>query len=167
MNAKGSLHILAISVFIFGCHHQDTVAPAVNWGINSSGLDKAALATGSIDMQNNGPHVTYDIAAAYVSKVSGANVFKITFKFTSTDSLMLIIAKNTNDYNYHFPASAKENQLLYVVFDRDTLELSESAVSIQPRSQSNTFSTVTNIHTSDHGDFNGTIENVILLLPSD
>ncbi len=167
MNAKGSLRTLAISVFVLGCHHHDTVTPVVNWGISPSGVEKAAQATGSIDMQNNGPHVTYDIAAAYVSKVPGTAVFKVTFKFTSTDSLMLIVAKNTNDYNYHFPAEANENQLLYVVFDRDTLELSESAVSIQPKAESNTFSTVTNIHTTDHGDFNGTVQNVILMLPSD
>jgi len=165
MNAKKPLRILAISIFIFGCHHHDGVAPVANWGINASSLDKAALATGSIDMQNNGPQVSYDIAAAYVSKVSGDNIFKVTFKFTSSDSLMLIVAKNTNDYNYHSSAGERENQLLYVVFDRDTLELSESAVSIQPRSESNTFSTVTNIHTTDHDDFNGTIENVVLISP--
>lgn len=159
-----SFCVLAIVFVLSACHHND-VKPVPDWGINSLGMDKASLASGSIDLQNNGPKVTYDAAAAYVSTLSGTNLFKVTFKFTSTDSLMLIVAKNTNDYNYHFQAGANENQLLYVIFDRDTLKLSESAIAIQPRAESNTFSTVTNIHTIDHGDFNGTIDNVVLILP--
>jgi len=126
-------------------------------------MDKAMLAAGSVTVQNNGPKVTYDAAVGFVSPIPGDDMFKVTFKFTSSDSLMLIVAKKTNDYNYHVHAAPGENQLLYVIFDRDTLELSDGALAIQPRTDTNTFSTITNIHTTDHGDFNGTIDNVVLI----
>lgn len=155
----------AVVVILFSSCRHESVKPTTDWGVSSVGMDKATLATGSIDMQNNGPKVTYDAVAGYVSRVSGTNLFKVTFKFTSTDSLMVIVAKKTSDYNYHFHAADTENQLLYVIFDRDTLELTESAIAIQPQPDSNSLSTVTNIHTTDHGDFNGTIDQVVLILP--
>lgn len=166
MKAMRSLPVLVMSMFaIAGCHRHEGVKPVPSWGISPSGMDSAMLAAGSITVQNNGPKVTYDAAVAYVSKVSGDNVFQVTFKFTSSDSLMLVVVKKTDDYNYHIHADAGANQLLYVIFDRDTLELVDGAIAIQPRATSNTFSTVTNVHTSDHGDFNGTIDNVVLFQP--
>lgn len=156
------LSLMVIAGALSGCHDNDG-KPATNWGINSSGIDKSVGAAGSINHQNDGPKVTYVATSSYVLDLHDKNLFQVTFHFTSADSLRLIIAKNTNDYNYHFPAAVTENQLLFAIFDRDTLAMNESALAVQPQPSSNTFSTVTNLHTIIHGDFNGTINNVVLV----
>lgn len=115
------------------------------------------LAEGQIDNQNNGPRISFIVDEAYLESL-GNNQSRLVFKFTSGDEMIQIINKATQDFNYHFPRDFSQNQLLYVIFNGDTLALEESALSIQPRDDG--FHTVTNVHTVHRGDFNGTVNKV-------
>jgi hypothetical protein len=142
------------------CDHDDNNANPL--GIGYSDPAAALTAMGTIDQQNAGPKVTYTVDKAFVASEHNG-VYLVRYKFTSNDSLDLVIVRRTTDYNYHSDNGAVQNQLSYAIFDQDTLELEPSAVSIQPRPAEDRFETVINVHTVARGDFNGTVNGVPLI----
>ncbi len=154
---------LLAAVFLPACKKNDP-EPSYPLGINYSEYLMAKNAVGSIDQQNSGPKKTYTVDYAYVKPIPNAQ-YRFMMHFTSQDSLQVIFAKATADYNYHYPKPVQENQLLYVVLNKDTLALKDAALSLQPRPNDNNFYTVSNLHTLKAGDFNGTVEKVPLLVP--
>jgi len=132
------------------------------WGIDFSEVASSGFAIGSVDKQNDGSKITYIAKAANVQHVKD-DVYLLTYAFQSGDQLQLTITKKTADYNYHFPGTATENQIIVAMFNGETLDLKDSDLSIQPRTEENKLYTVTNLHTTTAGDFNGTIGRVPLL----
>lgn len=158
-----TLFILLVFTVIWGCSDHAHRNPSSIWGVNYSTEENSGRALGSIDHQNAGPKVTYIIDTAYLKDLRHANQYQLMYKFTTADSLQLILTKVSSDYNYHYPKPNVENQLVYAIFNRDTLTLKESAVAVQPRPDVNSFTTVLNLHTEYAGDFNGTVDKVVLL----
>ena len=142
------------------CDNVDNNADPLGIGFSEPGT--ALTASGSIDKQNAGPKVTYTVSKASVFP-TGNGIYIARYKFTSGDSLDLVVVRRTTDYNYHSDNTAAKNELAHVIFNRDTLELNASAVAIQPLTDQNRFSTVINVHTVTHGDFNGTVLGVPLV----
>lgn len=132
------------------------------WGVDHAGADAIVHAEGTIDQQNAGPKVTYTVESAYLTTLENGTHL-LHYRFTSQDSLELLIGKRSADYNYHSDATSDQNVLLSVAFNNSAMALEGSAVSIQPRSDENRFHTVVNVHTLDKGDFNGTINGVPLV----
>lgn len=131
-------------------------------GIGFSDPATAVNAVGSLDQQNAGPKVTYAVTKASVFP-TGNGVYVLRYKFTSNDSLDLVVVRRTTDYNYHSDNQVATNELTHVIFNRDTLEIKASAVAIQPKTEDNRFATVVNVHTVSDGDFNGTVTGVPLV----
>lgn len=165
---KSKIIALALCIGLFTACNDDDDNNSPAWGIDYSNPQTSLSAQGSIDQQNAGPKVTYTISKAFVVlSQNDNNLHVVRYKFTSGDSLDLIVTKRTSDYNYHFPGSEKENTLLSATFNNITLKLKESAVSIQPRPDEKKFHTVVNVHSLDLGDFNGTVNSVPLLRKED
>ena len=131
-------------------------------GIGFSEPATGLTATGTLDQQNAGPKVTYTVDEASVFP-TGNGIYVLRYKFTSRDSLDLVVTRRTTDYNYNSDNAIAKNQLTHVIFNKDTLELGTSAVAIQPKPDQNRFSTVVNVHTVANGDFNGTVNGVPLI----
>jgi hypothetical protein len=159
--------LILIVVVVSACKKKDDPAPVTNqalpFNISYSDKAKADSAEGSIDHQNSGPKVTYVVDWAYV-KPLGNDRYRVMFNFFSTDSLQMIIAKKTSDYNYNIPADTTQNRILLAIFNKDTMSLNGSGLSLQPRDGHN-FNTVTNLNTVNNGNFNGTITKVPLINP--
>jgi len=132
------------------------------WGIDFSEEGSSVFAIGSVDKQNDGAKISYIAKAANVQHVKD-DIYLVTYAFQSGDQLQLTITKKTVDYNYHFPGTTTENQIIVAIFNGETLDLIASDISIQPRAEENKLYTVTNLHTTSAGDFNGTIGRVPLL----
>jgi len=132
------------------------------WGIDYSDASTSGFAIGSVDKQNAGTKTTYIAKAANLQLVKD-DIYQLTYAFDSGDQLQITVTKKTADYNYHFPGTASENQIIVALFNGETLDLSESAIAIQPRTEENKFYTVANLHTNNAGDFNGTVGRVPLL----
>ncbi|SHG84632.1 hypothetical protein SAMN04488109_2111 [Chryseolinea serpens] len=155
------LLLLSVSVLLFACTEgEDRESPM--WGIDFSDEAASGFAIGSVDKQNDGAKITYIAKAANLQHVKD-DVYLLTYAFQSGDQLQLTITKKTADYNYHFPGTTTENQIIVAMFNGETLDLTDSDVSIQPRTEENKLYTVTNLHTTSTGDFNGTIGRVPLL----
>lgn len=136
------------------------------WGVDHVGVDAIAQAEGAIDQQNAGTKVTYTIESAYLTTLENGTHL-LHYRFTSHDSLELLIGKRSADYNYHSDAVSDQNVLLSASFNNSPMALEGSSVSIQPRSDENRFHTVVNVHTLDKGDFNGTVNKVPLVNRND
>jgi hypothetical protein len=147
-------------VLFTACENTDNNASPL--GIEFSEPAASLTALGAIDQQNAGPKVTYTIDEAFVTPEHNG-VYLVRYRFASHDSLDLIIVRRTTDYNYHSDKASAQNELSYAIFNQDTLTLNASAVSIQPRPDENRFSTVVNVHSTQHGDFNGTVNGVPLI----
>ena len=156
----GFLAITLCVVFAVAC--QDDDHEGSYWGVDHVGADAIVGAEGTIDQQNAGPKVTYTVESAYLTTLENGSHL-LHYRFTSEDSLELLIGKRSADYNYHSAATSDENILLSVSFNNTPLLLKESDVSIQPRSDENRFHTVVNVHTQEKGDFNGTVNSVPLV----
>lgn len=155
---------VCLLLVLFQCKKSESADPTSNadWQINTSDIAEATNATGEIVNQNNGPLVRYQVASSLIYKGDG-NLYIFKMRFTSQDSLTCYIEKKTQDFNYHSDAAADQNKLHMVVFNKDTVQLKPSAISIQPRQDENKFITVSNIHTQNKGDFNGTVNGVPLV----
>jgi hypothetical protein len=119
-------------------------------------------AQGALEQQNSGPKVTYVVHAASLRQ-SEEDIYNISFTFENGETLQLSITKKTADYNYHFPGTDLENQLISAVFNGNPLDLKASSISIQPDEGENKLHVITNMHTFNAGDFNGTLSRVPLL----
>ena len=156
--------LLATSLTLLTACSDDDNAATTPWEIGHSDPATSLTATGTIDQQNarnSSGKKTYTVKEAYLAD-NDANTNLLRYIFTSNDTLNLIVTKRTQDYNYHFKGlvTTEQNEINYVIFNADTLELKESAVSVQPRADENRFHTVVNVHTLTFGDFNGTVNQV-------
>jgi hypothetical protein len=133
------------------------------WGVEFSEESTATFVQGALEQQNGGPKVTYFANAGALRQTDVEGVYTISFTFEDGESLELAVTKKTADYNYHFPGVESENQLISAIFNGVALDLKESAVAIQPHKEENKFHIITNMHTLNAGDFNGTLTRIPLL----
>jgi hypothetical protein len=134
------------------------------WGIEYSEPQASKLVAGLIERQEVNTNVTFVVNQAYLKETVNGR-FMLSYKFSSNDSLKVIINKKTSDVNYAFPGQEESNELLYATFNQDTLDLKESSVSIQPKTGQNKFTTIIKLKTNDFGDFEGTVNSIPLLRP--
>ena len=158
------LFLIGLSTLLFQCStEEDVTKKSPLWGVEFSEESTATFVQGALEQQNAGPKVTYIANAGALRETDVAGVYTISFTFENGESLELAVTKKTADYNYHFPGVESENQLISAIFNGDALDLKESAVSIQPHQEENKFHIVTNMHTLNAGDFNGTLTRIPLL----
>jgi len=153
---------LLIAVLLIQCNTEEKISKSTLWGIDFSDSNTRVFAQGTIEKQNPDAKVVYVVSEGALRQVEG-NLYSIDLIFDNNESLKLIVAKKTSDYNFHFPGSDAENQLVSALFNGVALNLNESAISIQPELGDNKLNIVTNMHTVDAGDFNGTLTRIPLL----
>lgn len=155
------LLLISLSVLLFQCSsEEETKSPL--WGVDFSTEAMVNYAQGALEQQNSGPKITYVVNAASLRQ-SEEDIYSVSFTFENGETLLLSITKKTVDYNYHFPGTGLENQLISAEFNGIPLDLKESSISIQPDEGENKLHVITNMHTLNAGDFNGTLSRVPLL----
>jgi hypothetical protein len=158
------LVLIGLSTLLFQCSTEEDVSKkSPLWGVEFSEESTATFVQGALEQQNAGPNVTYIANAGALRQTEVEGVYTISFAFEGGESLEVAITKKTTDYNYHFPGSEAENQLLYAKFNGNSLDLKESAIAIQPHKEENKLHVITNMHTVNAGDFNGTLTRIPLL----
>ena len=151
-----------LATTILACTPENAPSPACHFcDLFPTGTD-AAFAEGEITQQNAGPRQQYEVLEAAVTWIED-NVFSVKYFFHTNDSLEIVIAEATQDFNYHFPKPTDQNQILEVYFNEEFLELKDAALSLQPRPDEGGFHTVVNVHTLHFGDWNGTVNKVPFL----
>jgi hypothetical protein len=153
---------LLIAVLLIQCNTEEKISKSTLWGIDFSDSNTTSFAQGTIEKQNSGPKVVYIVSEGALRPI-GDSFYSVEVTFDNGETLNLVVAKKTSDYNFHFPGGDTENQLVSAIFNGDTLTLHESAVAIQPQTGDNKLNIVTNMHTMDAGDFNGTLTRIPLL----
>jgi hypothetical protein len=161
---KSLVLLFLTSVLILSCSKDDS-EPSNPFGIDYSFYKNADKANGFIIYQNyGGPRIDLTVDSAFLLEINHGRVYQMCYFFTGHDSLKLTLEKFTSDYNYHSDASTGQNKILFSVFNNDTIDMVQSALSLQPRTSSDDFSTVLNLHSADNiGTFNGTIDSVVLI----
>jgi len=155
------LLLVSLSVLLYGCGAEEVTSPL--WGIDYSSETTSGLVSGSVDQFSSDQKTVY-IAKAANLRCAGGSTFLLSYTFESGDNLELSIAKRTTDLNYYFSASEGENQLLMATLNGEPLNLTaDSKLTVQPRSDENKFATLTKLHTTDLGVFDGAIGRVPLL----
>ena len=153
---------VSLSVILFQCSTEEKIAKSPLWGVDYSEESTTAFVQGAIEQQNAGPKIIYIVNEGSL-RPDQDDRHTIYLKFENGESLQLLVTKKTVDNNYHFPGQESENQLLAAVFNGVPLDLMESAISIQPRLEENKLHVITNVHTLNAGDFNGTLSRIPLL----
>lgn len=154
------LILVCLSATLLACDAEDETSPL--WGIDYSSENASSFAMGSVDQFISSSKTVY-IAKAAGMRCSGGNVFDLSYTFESGDLLELKILKKTLDVNFHFPGDEGENQLLSATFNGEVLNLSESKVTVEPRTEENKFATIAKLQTVDNVLFDGAITRVPLL----
>ena len=155
------LLLIGLSTLLFRCAtDEDTKSPL--WGVDFSTEEATIFAQGAIEQQNAGPKITYIVNSASLRQVE-EGLYTISFTFENGESMQLTITKKTADCNYHSSSDDSENRLVSAVFNGNVLDLVESSISIQPRLEENKLNIITNMHTVNAGDFNGTLSRVPLV----
>lgn len=159
---------LFLAILLYSCNN-DNVLPNDFYGIEkrSTGSEEVTEASGQLLNQNNETIqqslIAYQVKAAFI-KQSEANTYHLKMNFITKDSLSLYILKQNDDLNFHSDAKENQNTLLLSIFNQDTLEMEPGALSLQPVQENNTFTAVTNLHTINLGDFNGTVKGIPFLV---
>lgn len=156
------LILVCLSATLLACDAENEISPL--WGIDYSSENTSSFAMGSVDQFISSTKTVY-IAKAAAVRCAGGNVYDLSYTFESGDYLELKMLKATPDLNYHFPGKEGENQLLSATFNGEAMNLAESKVTIQPRTEENKFATITTLNTIDKGVFDGAISRVPLLKP--
>lgn len=155
------LLLVSLPVILSSCTTEDEVISPL-WGIDFSAENSSGFATGSVEQYIGQTKTTYVIKTANL-RCAGGDVHALLYTFESGETMELKIAKRTVDYTYYFPGNAGSNQLLAVVFNGVALNLNESKVTVQPRTEENKLATATKLQTSDKGMFDGAVGRVPLL----
>jgi len=155
------LLLVCLSGFLFSCSPEDEMVSPL-WGIDFSTENASGFATGTLEQYIDQTKTTYIIKTANV-RCAGGDTYALAYTFESGDAMELRIAKRTIDTNYSYPGDAGSNQLLAASFNGVSLNLGESKVSIQPRTEENKLATVTKLMTLDKGLFDGAVGRVPLL----
>lgn len=154
------LIVVCLSATLLACDAEDEISPL--WGIDYSSENTSSFAMGSVEQFVSTTKTVYITKTAAV-RCSGSNIFQLSYAFESGDVLELKILKATVDFNYNFPGNDGENQLLSATFNGVAMNLAESKVTVQPRTEENKFATITKLQTVDNGIFDGAITRVPLL----
>lgn len=150
-------------ILVSSCSEEpEELDPSTAWGINFSASEQAGNAYGYISYQSAESNQSFLVDAGSVRQVSNER-YKITYNFASRDSLRLIVAKRTDDPLFAFPKPDTVNQLLFAIFNADTLRLREGSVSIQSQYSNNSLRTFANLQVWKSGTFNGTVDGIPLL----
>lgn len=160
--SRAILFLFALSLVLLSCEDEPERESSPGWGIDFSPVESSTDAFGYISMQNVEGNEAYLVDAAYVKQIR-AERYQVVFRFTSLDSLVMVVAKRTEDPNFHYPRPDSVNQLLLATFNRDTLRLNRSSLSIQPQRETDNFRTFTDLHTNDGTSINGTINGIPLI----
>jgi hypothetical protein len=155
------LLVVCLSVLLFQCTEEKNMKSPL-WGVDFSTESTISLAQGSLDQQNAESKVTYVVSAASLRQ-SKDHFYNIDFTFENGETLKLSITKKTADFNYHFPGTETENQLISAVFNGNALDLKASSIAIQPDQGENKLHIIADMHTMNAGDFNGTLSRVPLI----
>lgn len=162
----GKSRCLLICLFfsLMACADRENVIAVTD--ISEGVINPSERPTGEVEgeilWQNAGPRVVFVPDTAYIQETE-EGIYRFQITFLEGDSLSLLIERGEWDYNYHFPDDTVVNKLISVIFNEDTLTLTESALSVQPIEIENSFLTITNVHTETMGDWNGTIKQVPLI----
>ena len=154
--------LASLSVILFQCSTEEKIAKSPLWGVDYSDESTTTFVQGAIEQQNAGPKTVYIVNEGAL-RPDQDDRHTISLKFENGESLQLLVTKKTVNSNYHYPGQESENQLLSAIFNGEPLELKESAISIQPRLEENKLHVITNVHTLNAGDFNGTLSRIPLL----
>jgi len=157
------LFLIGLSALIFQCTEEDVTKKSPLWGVEFSEESTSTFVQGSLEQQNAGPKVVHIVNDGALRETEVEGVYTISFAFENGESLEIAVTKKTADYNYHFPGTESENQLISAVFNGNALDLEESAVAIEPHKEENKLHIITNMHTINAGDFNGTLTRIPLL----
>ncbi|MEO5976950.1 MAG: hypothetical protein ABIS36_04895 [Chryseolinea sp.] len=161
MKTTTLLFLAGLSVMLGACGTDDeTTSPL--WGIDFSSENSSGFAMGSVDQYKSDTKTIYIVKTANM-RCAGEDTYALSYTFESGDELELMIAKKTPDSKYEFPGLSGENQLLSATFNGNTLNLVNSKIVIQPRTEENKFATTTNLQTMDEVVFDGAIGRVPLL----
>ena len=155
------LLLISLSVVFLQCTEGE-MAKSPLWGVDFSAEGTTTFAEGSIEQQNAGPKTVYVVQSGALREAEEKH-YTISCTFENGETLLLGIVKKTVDYNYHFPGNESENRLVSATFNGVPLQLTESAISIQPDTGDNKLHIITNMHTLNAGDFNGTLSRIPLL----
>ena len=115
--------------------------------------------SGSIIQQNIEPRQIFKVEEGSIVWVDD-QIYSLLFVLDNRDRLELMIARTTQDFNYHFPVSSGENQILEVYLNDEKLRLKGAVLSLQPKMDTKSFTAVINIHTQQLGDWNGTVRYI-------
>jgi hypothetical protein len=156
--------LLLIVIAFIACNKQDS-EPTNPFGIDFSAYENANKANGFIIYQNyGGPRIDLAVDSSYLLELNEAGYYQMCYFFTNNDSLKITIQKFTADFNYHSDAEPQENKITLSVFNNQTINMDQCAISIQPQQETNTLNTVLNMSTSDEkGTFNGTVNGAVLV----
>jgi hypothetical protein len=156
------LLLISLSVVFLQCSTEGEMTKSPLWGVDFSEESTTAFAEGSIEQQNAGPETVYIVESGALREAEESH-YTISFTFENGETLLLGIEKKTMDYNYHYPGTESENRLVSATFNGTPLDLTESSISIQPDTGDNKLHIITNMHTINAGDFNGTLSRIPLL----
>ena len=155
--------LISLSVLFFQCSKEGVETKSPLWGVDFSAENTTGFAEGAIEQQNDeGPKVIYIVSSGALREAE-ENFYTVSFTFENGESLELGIIKKTADYNYHFPGNESDNRLISATFNGEVLDLTDSSISIQPDQGDNKLHVITNMHTLNAGDFNGTLSRIPLL----
>lgn len=154
--------LMSLSVILFQCSTEEEISKSPLWGIDYSEESTAVFVQGALEQQNAGPKSIYIVSEGSLRQAQ-EHLHTIYLKFENGESLQLLVTKKTIDNNYHFPGDESGNQLVSATFNNVALELKESSIAIQPHPEENKLHVVTNMHTLNAGDFNGTLSRIPLL----
>ena len=155
------LLLVSLSVVLSACSTEDEVISPL-WGIDFSAENSSGFATGSVEQFIGQSKTTYIIKTANL-RCSGGDVYSLLYTFETGETMELNISKKTIDYFYYFPGAPGSNQLLAAKFNGVALNLDESKVTIQPRTEENKLATSTKLLTLDESLFDGSVGRVPLL----
>lgn len=154
--------LVSLSVVLFQCSTEEKIAKSPLWGVDYSEESTTAFVQGAIEQQNAGPKTVYIVNEGSL-RPDTEDRHTISLKFENGESLQILVTKKTVDNNYHYPGLESENQFVSAIFNGVPLDLTESSISIQPRLEENKLHVITNVHTLNAGDFNGTLSRIPLL----
>lgn len=155
------LLLVSLSVILGACSAEDELVSPL-WGIDYSNESSSGFAMGSVDQYYAETKTTYIVKTASL-RCAGGETYSLTYTFESEDVMEIKVLKKTADYNYLFPADEGVNQLLSVTFNGEQLNLAESRVSIQPRTDENKLATLAKLKMANNAVFDGAIGRVPLL----
>jgi hypothetical protein len=154
------LLLVGLSVILGACGTEETLSP--QWGIDFSSENSSSFAMGSVDQYKAETKTSYIVKTANL-RCAGEDTYSLSYIFESGDALELTIIKKSPGTDYFFPGEAGDNQLLSATFNGQSLDLVDSKVSVQPRTEENKLATMTKLQTFDEVVFDGAIGRVPLL----